>query len=158
MADLFVDYNVALNDLQKFKALGEFSNNIDEFGNFQLISSNTNTNIGSLYYTDLKLKTLVYDEEKILDTNSTQFLELQSEERREEQDVNQILEQYNIAIEENRILNQTVNSLVEKYQNNDDKQVINAMKEEIINLRIELGQGNVASDFDDNFPFLPLTS
>ena len=44
----------------------------------------------------------------------------------------------------------------EKYENNDDKQVIAAMKSEMIDLRIKLGQGNVPSDFSDDFPFLPL--
>jgi len=156
MAELFVEYNVGLSDLQKFKDLGEFSNNIDEFGNFQLIFNNASFENGSVYYTKTPLKTFSYNESKILDTNDPGFQELQSEERREEQDINKILEQYNIAIEENRVLNQTVNSLVQKYENNDDKQVIAAMRKELINLRIQLGQGNVATDFSDEFPFLPL--
>ena len=44
----------------------------------------------------------------------------------------------------------------EKYENNDDKQVISALKTTIISLRIQLGQGSVPSDFSDDFPFLPL--
>jgi hypothetical protein len=156
MADLFVEYNVGLTDLQKFKDLGEFSNNIDEFGNFQLIYNNVAQQDGKVYYTKMPLRVLDYNDEKILDTNNPGFEELQSEDRKEQQDVNQILEQYNIAIEENRILNQTVNSLVQKYENNDDKQVITAMQKELIGLRIQLGQGNVPSDFSDQFPFLPL--
>jgi hypothetical protein len=53
-------------------------------------------------------------------------------------------------------MNETINQLVEKYETNDDKQVIASMKNEIIKLRIKLGQGNVLSDFSDDYPFLPI--
>jgi hypothetical protein len=91
-----------------------------------------------------------------LDSNSIEFAELQTLQVEEKRDTLELLNQYNNLLEENRLLNQTVNSLIEKYENNDDKQVINALKDTIINLRIQLGQGNVPSDFGDDFPFLPL--
>ena len=97
-----------------------------------------------------------YNIDKIVDTNSTQFNELQTLETVPTQDIAVVLQKYNEQLAENRILNETVNSLVEKYENNDDKQVIAAMKTEIIDLRISLGQGTVPSDFSDDFPFLPL--
>lgn len=158
MADIVVEYTVGLKQLQTFKDLGQFPNNIDSFGNFQLIFNDNKTDDGKFYYTDISLKTLEYNSDKILDTNPTGFNELQSTQQEETQDITTILQQYNESIAENRILNETVNSLVEKYENNDDKQVISAMKSEIIDLRIKLGQGNVPSDFSDDFPFLPLTS
>ena len=158
MADIVVEYTVGLKQLQTFKDLGVFPNNIDSFGNFQLIYNDNTTTDGKYYYTDLSLKTLEYNTDKIVDTNSPSFNELQSTQQEATQDITTVLQQYNEAIAENRILNETVNSLVEKYENNDDKQVIAAMKTEIINLRIKLGQGNVPSDFSDDFPFLPLTS
>jgi len=158
MAEIVVEYTVGLKQLQTFKDLGRFPNNIDSFGNFQLIFNDNKTADGKFYYTDISLKTLEYNSAKILDTNSDEFNELQSIKQEEARDINTVLQQYNEAIAENRILNETVNSLVEKYENNDDKQVISAMKSEIINLRIKLGQGNVPSDFSDDFPFLPLIS
>jgi len=158
MAEIVVEYAVGLKQLQTFKDLGRFPNNIDSFGNFQLIFNDNKTTDGKFYYTDISLKTLEYNSAKILDTNSDEFNELQSIKQEEARDINTVLQQYNEAIAENRILNETVNSLVEKYENNDDKQVISAMKSEIINLRIKLGQGNVPSDFSDDFPFLPLIS
>lgn len=158
MAEIVVEYTVGLKQLQTFKDLGRFPNNIDSFGNFQLIFNDNKTTDGKFYYTDISLKTLEYNSDKILDTNSDEFNELQSIKQEETRDINTVLQQYNEAIAENRILNETVNSLVEKYENNDDKQVISAMKSEIINLRIKLGQGNVPSDFSDDFPFLPLIS
>jgi hypothetical protein len=157
MADIVVEYKVGLKDLQTFRDTGVFSNNIDSFGNFQLTFNNTDPSKGQYYYSNTLLKTLEYNSDKILDTNSTEFSELQSTQQQQTQDINVILQKYNEQLAENRILNETVNALVDKYENNDDKQVIAAMKNEIINLRIKLGQGNVPSDFSDAFPFPPLT-
>jgi hypothetical protein len=98
----------------------------------------------------------VYNDNKIIDANTADFTELQTVQQQEKRNVAEVLDQYNTLLEENRILNQTVNELVEKYENNDDKQVIAEQKKTIINLRIQLGQGNVPSDFADDFPFLPL--
>ena len=156
MSDIVAEYNVGLQSLQTFKDTGVFSNNIDAFGNFQLVFNNNKTTDGTYYYSNIDLKTLEYDNNKIVDTNSTQFNELQTLETVPTQDIAVVLQKYNEQLAENRILNETVNSLVEKYENNDDKQVIAAMKTEIIDLRISLGQGKVPSDFSDDFPFLPL--
>lgn len=157
MADIVVEYGVGLSDLQTFRDTGVFANNIDSFGNFQLIFNNNKTSSGKYYYSNILLKTLEYNTNKILDTNSVEFNELQNPQQQQTQDMATLLQQYNVQLAENRILNETVNDLVDKYENNDDKQVIAAMKTEIINLRISLGQGNVPSDFSDDFPFLPLT-
>lgn len=156
MSDIVAEYNVGLQSLQTFKDTGVFSNNIDAFGNFQLVFNNNKTTDGTYYYSNIDLKTLEYNTDKIVDTNSTQFNELQTLETVPTQDIAVVLQKYNEQLAENRILNETVNSLVEKYENNDDKQVIAAMKTEIIDLRISLGQGKVPSDFSDDFPFLPL--
>ena len=102
------------------------------------------------------MKTFIYNDQKIIDANTVDFTELQTVQIEEKRNINEVLNQYNNLIEENRILNQTVNALVEKYENNDDKQVISALKTTIISLRIQLGQGSVPSDFSDDFPFLPL--
>lgn len=157
MADIVAEYTVGLKDLQTFKDTGIFANNFDSFGNLQLVYNKQNPAVdGKYYYSNISLSTLVYNDDKVLDTNSVEFTELQTTEQQQTQDVSILLQKYNEQLAENRILNETVNALVEKYENNDDKQVIAAMKNEMINLRIKLGQGNVPSDFSDEFPFLPL--
>lgn len=157
MADIVVEYNVGLKDLQTFRDTGVFANNFDSFGNLQLAFNRQDPSNGQYYYSNTLLKTIEYNPDKIVDTNSLEFSELQSNEQQQTQDIATLLQQYNEQLAENRILNETVNSLVEKYENNDDKQVIAAMKTQIINLRVKLGQGNVPSDFSDAFPFPPLT-
>ena len=149
-------YNKAPVDYEKFRNFGIFDNNIDLYGNDQLVFNVDQSNEGKYFYTKFDVKTITYNENKILDSNSTEFEELNTTEAEQKQDVNEVLTAYNNLLAENRILNQTVNSLIEKYENNDDKQVISEQKKTIIDLRIQLGQGNVPSDFSDDFPFLPL--
>ncbi len=156
MANIPLIYNVSLSDVQKFKDLGTFTNNFDNFGNAQLVYHVSQSYEGKFNYVKIPLKNFEYNNSKIEDVNTVQFTELTTTNREEKQNLNEVLNQYNNLLQENRILNETVNSLVEKYEENDDKQVIAAMKNEIINLRIKLGQGNVPSDFSDDFPFLPL--
>ena len=156
MADIPVTYTIGLEDVQKFKDFGTYENNIDDFGNVQLILSTLQDSSAKTHYVDFKLKTIVYDETKIIDNNNIQFSELQTEENENVQNTADIINQYNTLVAENRILNDTINGLIEKYENSDDKTVINSMKSEIINLRIQLGQGDSLSDFGDDFPFLPI--
>jgi hypothetical protein len=156
MADIPVTYTIGLEDVQKFKDFGTYENNIDDFGNVQLILSDLQDSSAKTHYVDFKLKTIVYDETKIIDNNNIQFSELQTEENENAQNTADIINQYNTLVAENRILNDTINEFVEKYENSDDKTVINSMKSEIINLRIQLGQGDSVSDFGDDFPFLPI--
>ena len=156
MANIPVTYTIGLEDVQKFKDFGTYENNIDDFGNVQLILSDLQDSSAKTHYVDFKLKTIVYDETKIIDNNNIQFSELQTEENENAQNTADIINQYNTLVAENRILNDTINGFVEKYENSDDKTVINSMKSEIINLRIQLGQGDSVSDFGDDFPFLPI--
>lgn len=156
MDNIPLNYDVARDEVESFKTIGGFENNVDSFGNYQLVFSVAQSTDGKLNYVKIPLKTFVYNTEKILDSNQSEFSELQTLQSEEKRNTTLLLEQYNNLLEENRILNQTVNDLIEKYENNDDKQVINALKETIISLRIQLGQGKVPSDFGDDFPFLPL--
>jgi len=156
MANIPLNYDVAVDEVAAFKSFGTFTNNTDTFGNLQLVYSVAQSVNGNVNYVKVPLKTFVYNENKIVDSNSSDFTELQTPETQQKQNINEVLQQYNELLAENRILNETVNSLVEKYENNDDKQVIDAQKSTIINLRIQLGQGKVPSDFSDDFPFLPL--
>lgn len=156
MENIPLNYDVATDEVSNFKNFGNFTNNLDSFGNLQLVYSVAQSVNGNVNYVKVPLKTFVYNENKIVDSNSADFTELQTPETQQKQNINDVLQQYNELLAENRILNQTVNELVEKYENNDDKQVIDAQKNTIINLRIQLGQGKVPSDFSDDFPFLPL--
>ena len=158
MANIPLNYDVAVDEVSNFKNFGTFTNNTDSFGNLQLVYSVAQSVDGNVNYVKVPLKTFQYNQNKIIDSNTPEFTELITTEIEQKRNITEILQQYNTLLEENRILNETVNDLVEKYENNDDKSVINALKNTIIDLRIKLGQGNVPSDFSDDFPFLPLES
>ena len=155
MANITLNYNVSVKDIETFKNVGSFSNNIDEFGNIQLVFSSDQSTSGSLNYVKIPLKTFEYNDEKIKDANNIEFTELQSVQVEEKRNIDEILQQYNNVVEENKILNNTINDLISKYEDNDDKQTIEALKNTIINLRIQLGQGRLISDFKEVFPYLP---
>lgn len=155
MAIIKVKNETNNEDLSRFKDFGEFENNIDEFGNVNLSYNNSlNANESCVRF---DLNVLNYNENKIKDTYNVEFTELVSAQSDEQQDISMILNEYNVTLAENRNLNEIVNQLIDKYENNNDKSVINAMKTQIIDLRIQLGQGNYPSDFQDTFPFLPIS-
>jgi len=79
MANIPLVYNVSLVDVQKFRDFGTFSNNFDDFGNLRQVYSVTQSVSGSLNYVNLPLKVFTYNESKIVDTNPTSFIELQTE-------------------------------------------------------------------------------
>jgi hypothetical protein len=156
MANIPLIYNVSLSDVQKFKGMGTFDNNLDSFGNIQLVYNVSQSIEGKYNYVKIPLKSFIYNTQKIIDTNNVEFVELQTDQIEEKRNLNDVITEYNNLIEENNILNETVNSLIEKYEDNDDKQMLSAMRDEIINLRIQLGQGTTTTDFTSEFPFLPI--
>jgi len=155
MSDIPVTYTIGLPEVQEFKDFGTFDNNIDEYGNAQLIFLDSQDDSAKTHYLRFTLKSLSYDEIQIRNNNDVGFAEFQTVEKEEMIDVEELLEKYTSALEENALLNEKVNSLIEQYESVDDKVVIESMQHEIVNLRIQLGQGNVISDFDTTFPFLP---
>jgi hypothetical protein len=156
MSDIPITYNIGLPEVQTFKDFGIFENNIDDFGNAQLIYLDSQDDSAKTHYLNFTLKVLSYDEVKIRDNNDVEFTELQSESKTEQIDVEELMMKYTSVLEENKVLNSKVNSLIEQYDATDDKVVIESMQHEIVNLRIQLGQGKMISDFDSSFPFLPL--
>lgn len=156
MSDIPLIYDVSLVDVQKFKDLGTFDNNFDSFGNLELVYNVSQSYDGKFNYVKIPVKHFVYNNQKILDTNNIEFSQLETTATTETRNLETVISEYNSLIEENNILNETVNSLIQKYESNDDKQMLSAMRNEIINLRIQLGQGVVPTDFDENFPFSPI--
>ena len=157
MANITVNNDSNPTIIQTFKDFGAFENNVDEFGNVNLNYAISQNNDAPHQYVKLTLRTFQYNESKINDTSDSSFSELATVETEIEQDIEEILTQYNITLAENKNLNEIINRLVDKYEDNNDKSIINAMKTEMINLRIQLRQGNHPSDFQDEFPFLPIS-
>lgn len=152
---LNVNYNTSTKVLQQYKSFGTFKNNVKN-NNIELIYEDQTKSVGEYYYTKIPLKLFTYNTENINDSTKTEFSELITEKRVEQRNINNVLDEYNKLIVENQIMSDTINELVSKYEMNDNDQILNAMKSEIINLRIQLGQGKIPIDFSNEFPFLPL--
>ena len=157
MADIYEKYDVDLPTVQRFTDYGEYQNNKDEYGNYQLIFSTTQDDSAKTHYIDYTLKQFRLSDEKIKDNNHVEFSELESDQITENRSIDELLNKYNQLLAENEDLQKTIDTLINQYENDSDEQVIESMKREIINLRIKLKQGKVFNDFDDIFPFLPKT-
>ena len=64
----------------------------------ELIYDQNKTDDGKYYYTKLDLKVFDYDKKSIEDTNNVQFTELQSLEKENKQNVNEIIKKYDEVI------------------------------------------------------------
>lgn len=148
-----INYNNTPDDVNYYKSTGEFDNNIDG-NNIKLIYNNQTKTESNLYYTKIPLKYYTLDTSKLEESNQIDFMEMTTDDNRVEEDNSNLVEEYNNLLSENKQLNDTINTLVSKYENNDDESMIEAMKYQIIELRIQLGQGKTANDFSDEFPYL----
>ena len=88
-------YDVNAEDVVKFKNTGEFNNNLDSYGNIQLVFSVAQSMNGDKNYVKVPLKTFEYNELKITDTEQINFTELQTEETVDKGNLDFVLEQYN---------------------------------------------------------------
>lgn len=148
-----VNYNNAIDDVNYYKSTGIFENNVDN-NNVKLIFNDQNKPEGELYYNNIPLKYYKLDTSKLEESNNIDFMEMETSEEDTSEDNSKIIEEYNNLLIENKQLNDTINSLVSKYENNDDDSMMEAMKYQIIDLRIQLGQGKTVEDFSDEFPYL----
>lgn len=154
-----LNYNDAIPSVTKYKTDGKFENNLIN-DNINLIYKPTDNskNKGDLYYTNIPLKIFEYDESKFVSKNKTEFTQFVSIENNDNNSENMVsISDYNTLLDENEELNNTIADLIKKYENNDSEQMILAMKNEIIQLRIQLKQGSSETDFSEDFPYLPIT-
>ena len=153
MDNININYNITPEDVNYYKSTGEFNNNIDG-NNIKLIYKDQNKMESKLYYTKIPLKYYTLDTSKLEESNQIDFMEMKPDNNQPEENKSDIINEYNKLLSENKQLNDTINTLVSKYENNDDESMLEAMKYQIIELRIQLGQGKTVDDFSDEFPYL----
>lgn len=139
------------SQINDFLISGQFTNNIDEFGNVNLYISSSNANE---QYIVFPLMNFNYKKDEIENLYDVNLTEIQTETSIEKQVLNQtFLTEYNKVLSENQDLKQKLNDLVDEIQSDSSKSQLSAARNLIVELRIKLKQGNKPEDFSEEFPF-----
>jgi len=139
------------SQINDFLISGQFTNNIDEFGNINLYISSSNANE---QYIVFPLMNFNYKKDEIENLYDVNLTEIQTETSIEKQVLNQtFLTEYNKVLSENQDLKQKLNDLVDEIQSDSSKSQLSAARDLIVELRIKLKQGNKPEDFSEEFPF-----
>jgi hypothetical protein len=146
--------NSFISEKNEFKTQGTINNNIDESGNVIL---NVNPVYFNQQYIGAKLENVIYDSKKIESLYDVAITEFSIPTPTIPTDTAGINSD---AIEhltmENVSLRDQLSAIIQTANKNSNESDILAAKDIIINLRIAAGQGSVASDFSDTFPYLKL--
>lgn len=139
------------SQINDFLITGQFTNNIDEFGNVNLYISSSNANEQYIVFQLINFK---YKNDEIENLYDVEIKELQIEPEVEKQVLNQtFLTEYNKVLLENQDLKEKLNQLVDEVQSDPSKSQLSASRDLIVELRIKLKQGSKPEDFSEEFPF-----
>ena len=139
------------SQINDFLLTGQFTNNIDEFGNVNLYISSSDANE---QYIAFPLINFNYKKDEIENLYDVGITEIQTEPKIQKQVFDQsFLTEYNKVLYENQDLKEKLNQLVDEVQSDPSKSQLSAARDLIVQLRIKLKQGNKLEDFSDEFPF-----
>jgi len=139
------------SQINDFLLTGQFTNNIDEFGNVNLYISSSEANE---QYIAFELINFNYKNDEIENLYDVGIAEIQTEPIVQKQVFDQtFLTEYNKVLYENQDLKEKLNQLVDEVQSDPSKSQLSAARDLIVELRIKLKQGNTSEDFSDEFPF-----
>jgi hypothetical protein len=144
-----------IQQINDFQSYGTYNYKFDEVGN-QIL--NPSSSVFQQNYISLPTTDYIYDESKIMSFYDVRFQEFQPAPKTGSS-MNlpqEIIDQVNQLTQQNMVLQNQLDTMVadsEYVSTSADKQVI---KDIIISLRIQLGQGTTTSDFYTDFPYLPI--
>ncbi len=143
-------------DISNFTRFGTYNYQFDEVGNEIL---NTSSSIFQQNYFAFSLTDLNYDQTKVLsfyDPIFTEFIKPVTQSVSQSVSFNDVQQQLSIAQSQNSQLQTQLNELVALSEQSSNSATQQAIKDIIISLRIQLGQGKVVGDFGLDFPYAPL--
>jgi hypothetical protein len=143
-------------DISNFQKFGTYNYRLDEVGNEIL---NPSSSVFQENYFAFSLTNLNYDQSKILSFYNPEFTEFVKPKVTESisrgDDVE--LEIQNLKTE-NSVLLAQLNELIAQSEMTSNVATEQLIKNIILNLRVNLGQGKIEADFNTEFPYLPLPS
>jgi len=142
--------------IDNFKNNGTYDYNFDAAGNEIL---NPSSSVFQMVYFPLPLRNFVYDNSKIVtfyNSTFTEFLSSSVESSSVSIFPQDAIDQINAITYKNTQLQNQLETLISNSEMNSNSADIQSIKNTIINLRIQLGQGLILSDFQDVYPYLPI--
>lgn len=141
--------------IASFQSNGAYNYHFDSAGNEIL---NPSSSVFQENYLAFPTVYYVYDESKIVsfyDTKFTEFIPV-VESGSTPPLPQDIIDQINEITQNNQILQNQLDAMISESEIDSTAANAQAVKDIIINLRIQIGQGANESDFRDNFPYLPI--
>ena len=139
------------SQINDFLITGQFTNNIDEFGNVNLLTVPLEAN---QEYIVFQLSNFKYKNDEIENLYDVNINEFKTKPTTRKQIVDQtVLNEYNKVLSENQDLKEKLNTLIDQVESDPSKSQLSASKDIIIALRIKLKEGVKPEDFSDEFPF-----
>ena len=139
------------SQINDFLITGQFTNNIDEFGNVNLLTVPSEAN---QEYIVFQLSNFKYKNDEIENLYDVNINEFKTKPTTRKQIVDQtVLNEYNKVLSENQDLKEKLNTLIDQVEADPSKSQLSAARDIIIALRIKLKEGVKPEDFSDEFPF-----
>ena len=142
-------------DIQDFRRFGTYNYNFDEYGNLTFDSSSENFN---QVYLSIPIQDIVYNNTKIAslyDVNFKEFVPVQTNVS-ETSSMEDLQSQLDKATQENTSLQSQLDAVISQSNVDPTAATQQAIQQVILQLRIALKQGRVATDFSTTFPYTPI--
>jgi hypothetical protein len=141
--------------ITNFQTNGNYNYQLDEAGNVVL---NPSSSVFQQNYIAFPTVNYQYDADKIVSFYEPTLKEFQPAPQTGSiptlpQD---IIEQINSITQQNQILQNQLDSMISESELDSAVADQQAIKDIVISLRIQLGQGSKSSDFQSDFPYLPI--
>lgn len=144
-------------DIDNFTRYGTYTYKFDEVGN---VAMSLQSEDFSKVYLAFPLNNFVYDSAKIesfYDAAFTEFIPAsQIEQKKVAAEIRQVQADLVAEKEKNAELTAQLDTLITSSESDSSKAASDATKQVILELRKELGQGRVESDFSTDFPYTPI--
>jgi len=136
-------------EIKQFLIEGTFNNNLDDVGNINLFTDPIDIN---QRYIEFGLNNYLYNNEQIASLYDVEIKEFAIP--KPISIINDIDNNTNQLVQENENLRNQLNAIISADNQNSASAVIDASKDIIIKLRIQLNEGKTSDDFSDAFPYL----
>ena len=142
--------------IKNFVTYGTYNYVFDEVGNEVL---NPSSSVFQQVYFALPLSNYNYYNSKILSFYDPTFTEFVPPEVPASSSAfpQEAIDQINQITLENLALQSQLDALVEATTQNSSSAELQSVKDTILTLRMQLGQGNSANDFDSEYPYQPIS-